>query len=108
MNEYRRPDEWQAQTDHEDRVRAVLDRAVHDGASLLAAMDLGEEATVVESWVNALWNGLRDNLSDERQEVAGLLQEDRLTAIGMLLYDRMNAEADELLDAVHNPEGTEQ
>jgi hypothetical protein len=103
MNPYRRPDEWQSQHDHDARIRAVLDQAVADGASLLAAMDLGEEATVVERWVNALWNGLRDGLSDERQEVAGLLQEDRLAAIAMLLHDRMNAEAAELLDAVEDP-----
>lgn len=103
MSHYRRPDEWQAQSQHEARVRAVLDQAVHDGASLLAAMDLGEEATVVERWVNALWNGLRAGLSDERPGRAGLHMEDRLTAIVMLLHARMDDEADELLRAVEEP-----
>lgn len=103
MNEYREPEEWQAQDEHEAGVRAVLDKAVHDGASLLVAMELDEPADVVEGWVDALWNGLRDNLSDDGEERAGLHMEDRLTAIAMLLHDRMDDEAAELLRAVEEP-----
>lgn len=104
MTEYRRPDEEQAQTEHDAQVRQVLERAVHDGASLLVAMDLGEPTDVVECWVNALWNGLRDNLSDDRPDRAGLKTEDRLLAIAILLQDRMQAEADAVLRAVRDPQ----
>jgi hypothetical protein len=103
MAEYRRPEEEQAQDEHGAEVREVLERAVHDGASLIVAMDLDEPSDVVDGWVDALWNGLRDNLSDERPARAGLRTEDRLAAIVMLLQDRMQAEADTILRSVREP-----
>jgi hypothetical protein len=97
---YRRPDEEQAQSQHEAEVREVLDQAVHDGASCMTAMLLGEPADVVNRWSDAVWDGLRDNLSDDRPSRAGQKIEDRLTAIVMLLTDRMRAEAAEILAGV--------
>lgn len=101
---YRRPDEELAQSQHEAEVREVLDQAVHDGASCLTAMLLGEPVEVVNRWSDAVWNGLRDNLSDDRPGRAGLKMEDRLTAIVMLLQDRMRAEAASVLAAVKDPQ----
>jgi len=98
MTEYRTPDEDRAQKEHDARVKAVLDKAVHDGASCKVAMTLGEPPEVVERWVNTIWDGLRDALSDDRPDLAGSLrQEDRLTAITLLLDERMTAEHDAIL-----------
>lgn len=92
MPEYRTPDEEQAQEQHEVRVHAVLDQAVRDGASLVAAMALDEPADVVELWIDRLWDGLRDNLVDGRPDRCGMRQDDRLKAIVLLLTDRMRDE----------------
>jgi hypothetical protein len=100
VSDYRTPEEERAQEEHEARIRAVLDRAVIDGGSLLAAMQLGEPAEVVEMWTNRLWNGLRDNLSDDRPGTETLLQEDRLAAIVLLLTDRIYAESESILRQV--------
>lgn len=105
MPEYRTSAEWDAQTKQENRVRAVLDQAVRDGGSMLAAMALGEPQDVVELWVDRLWNGLRDNLSDHRPapnpELRDRPDEDRLCAIALLLTERMNAESDPLLREIN-------
>lgn len=101
--EYRTPEELQAQEQQHARVRAVLDRAVHDGASFKLAAMFGEPPEVAERWVNTLWDGLRDNLSDDRPDMAGLRQEDRLTAIALLLDERINAEVDSVLRSVGGP-----
>jgi hypothetical protein len=103
MTKYRRPEEDQAQDEHEAELRAVLDQAVHDGASLVVSMTLGEPPEVVERWVNAFWNGLRDNLSDDRPARAGLKQEDRLGAIALLLKHRVQEEVDAVLGSVRDP-----
>jgi len=101
---YRTPDEVRAQHKHDTYVRGVLDQAVRDGASLVVAMLLDEPAEVVERWINALWDGLRDGLADERDRVGHhrLRMEDRLTAIVLLLHDRIQAEATQVLRAVRN------
>lgn len=91
--EYRTPDETRVQLAHQACVRAVLDQAVRDGGSLYAAMELGEPAAVVERWVDRLWDGLREGLSEGSRCQGGILLEDRLTAIALLLEDRMRAEA---------------
>lgn len=97
MTEYRTPKEDRDQLKHEARVRAVLDQAVRDGASLMAAMDLDEPPQVVERWINAVWNGLRKSLSDNHPGQAGARQEDRLMAIVVLLSERMSDEADAIM-----------
>jgi hypothetical protein len=94
---YREPEEELAQDELQARVRTVLDQAVRDCAFCLVAQELDEPAEVVERWVNALWNRLRDNLRDARPAVAGMCMDDRLTAIVLLLEDRMHAEARDLL-----------
>jgi hypothetical protein len=94
--ELRTPEENRHADEQDARIRAVLDQAVHDGASRKTAISLGEPAAVVETWVNALWNGLRDGLSDDHKHPT-LRVEDRLTAIVMLLEDRINAESGQLL-----------
>lgn len=75
----------QAARDAADRfeVRQILDQAAADGVSLVAAMQFGEPAEVVDMWVDRLWDGLRDNLDEER----------RLLALVMLLEPRMVAGA---------------
>lgn len=100
MPEYRTPEEEQASAEHDARIRKVLDRAIGDGVSCRLAMRMGEPPEVVERWVNTLWNGLRESLSDDRPDVAGLKQEDRLAAIVMLLRDRMDEEARAILQEV--------
>jgi hypothetical protein len=90
--EYRTPEEQEQQAEHEARVRGVLDQAVHNGASLMAAMAYGSPPEVVEHWVDALWDGLRDGLTDTRTPPGELTMEDRLTAIVLLLEDRIEAE----------------
>jgi hypothetical protein len=104
VNEYRTPAEQAAQAEHEERVRAVLDQAVRDGGSMFAAMALGEPKGVVEMWIDRLWDGLRDNLSDDlppaHPELTDRPDEDRLYAIVLLLTDRMNAEAEVVLRSI--------
>lgn len=99
MTEYRTPDEQQATDEQDARIRAVLDKAVHDGASCVIAMDLGEDPEVVEHWVDAYWNGLRDGLSGDADH-PGLRSEDALAAIDLLLEAHMRDEADKVLRAV--------
>jgi hypothetical protein len=100
MAEYRNPEEERATEEHNSYVEKVLDQAVKDGSSLVVAMRLGEPEEVVERWTNALWDGLRDNLRDDRRPIAGILREDRLAAIVVLLTDRMHEEADKVLRSV--------
>lgn len=102
MPEYRTPEEAQAQQAREARVRAVLDQAVADGVSCLVAIALGEPAGVVELWIDRFWDGLRDNLSDQHPDRilgdgSSAPEEDRLTAISLLLADRIHAGAEQLL-----------
>lgn len=104
MPEYRTPEEDQDQLEHQARVRAVLDQAVRDGASLMAAMDLDEPPQVVERWINAVWDGLRKSLSDNHPRQAGARQEDRLMAIVLLLTGRMSDEADAILHGIRDGE----
>jgi hypothetical protein len=100
--EYRTPDEVQFTDDQEARIRAVLDQAVHDGASCKLAMMFGDEPDVVERWVDAVWNGLRDGLADD-QDHPTLRAEDRLAAIVLLLDQRMDAEVASVLRSVGGP-----
>lgn len=96
MHEYRTPDE-RAETDaHNDRVRAVLNQAVRDGASLRIAIRLREPQEVVDYWIDRLWDGLRDNLSDDHP-AAMQRMEDRLSAIVLLLTDQIDEVADAAL-----------
>lgn len=97
MAKYRTPDEDRLQEEAEARIRDVLDQVVHNGASCKVAMILGEAPEVVERWVDALYDGLRASLSDDRPDQLGLRQEDRLAAIVLLLEERMTAEADAIL-----------
>lgn len=98
MAEYRTPDEEQAAIEQSRRVRAVLEQAVHDGASCMAAMDLGEPQDVVELWIDRVWDGLREGLVDE--PTGGNCNGDRLAAIVLLLQTRMRAGADMALREV--------
>jgi hypothetical protein len=101
---YRTPDEKLLQEMHRARVRTVLDAARADAASIVAAMVLGESTAVVNAWVDRLWNGLRDNLSDNHpaDPLSTLrVTEDRLLAIVMLLEDQARATARALV-AEHN------
>ncbi len=97
MNEYRTPQELAAQDAHTERIQAVLDRAVTDGASLYAAMVLDEPPAVVERWVDAFWDQLRADLSDARPDDGGLIQEDRLAAIAILLDEQIREQANRIL-----------
>lgn len=99
-SDYRTPDEEHATAEHDARVQAVLDQAVHDGVSLRMAVILGEPAQVVEQWIDRLWDGLREGLSEEPGDHPTLIQEDRLRAIVLLLQDRMEAGARALLAEV--------
>lgn len=110
MNEYRSPEENQLQDEDHERISAVLDQAVTDGASLFAAMKLEESQDVIELWVDRMWNGLRDGLVDGRErwpEAPLVPREDRLSAIVMLLEDRMWAESRKVLAAGGAPTGEE-
>lgn len=109
MSEYRTPEENVAETLYRARVQVVLDRAVQDGASVIIAQRLGEPADVVERWVNRVWDGLRDNLRDDRpRQVVGdrsRRYEDRLTAIVILLEQRALSKADEIMAGVRKAGG---
>jgi hypothetical protein len=102
VSEYRTPEEDQATAAQEVRVRLVLDRAVQDGASCIVAILLGEPADVVERWTNAIWDGLREGLSDANPHRGTLMIEDRLAAIVLLLEDRMNREAHKVIDSIRD------
>lgn len=95
MNEYRSPEEDRATAALYDRIRLVLDQAVRDGASLMAARELDEPAAVVELWIDRLWDGLRDALTDDE-----FGDEERLAAIVLLLTERMQVEAAAVLHGV--------
>lgn len=96
MSEYRTPDEDRASAELDDRIKAVLDQAVKDGGSLMAAIDLGEPAEVVEMWINRLYNGLRV-LEDDRETGNQLRGDERLRAIVLLLTDRIAVESASIL-----------
>lgn len=101
MSDYREPEEWQATYTEDARIEAVLDQAVRDGVSLRMAMRLREPAEVVERWVDALWDGLRGNLIDDRpDDGTGMYRDDRLRAIILLLTDRIDRDARAGLDAL--------
>lgn len=76
----------QAAEDHQ-RIAPILDRALADMTSCLAAMDLVEPDEVVEEWVDRVWNNLRRSLSPE----------DRLRAIVFLLTEAARQNAATLL-----------
>jgi hypothetical protein len=101
--EYRTPEEEQQSLSQRDRVQRVLDQAAKDAVSVLTAMELGEPEDVVDAWVNRLWDGLRDNLSDDNpDDPCSRLRadEDRLLAIIMLLEDAARREARAIVTAV--------
>lgn len=90
MSEYRTPEEDREQR---ARIRTILDQAVHDAASLKAAMALDEPQDVVDLWTDRTWDGLGAALSDH----------DRLGAILMLLDGRINVECRRILRSVRGP-----
>lgn len=100
MPEYRRPEEEQIKHEHDAYVQKILDQALRDGTSLMVAMRLGEPAQVVEHWINTLWDGLRDNLTDDRPDRGGLKQEDRLKAIVLLLQPQVAEAAQAILQGM--------
>jgi hypothetical protein len=79
-----------AQEDHDERRErsmVVVERAINDLASWKVAAATGLNDEVCEQWVNAVWDGLRDNLDPE----------DRLFAILGLINDTAQARARALL-----------
>jgi hypothetical protein len=96
MSEHRTPEETDAR---DDRIKAVLDQAVKDGGSLMAAIDLNEPADVVELWIDRLYDGLRDNLTDDVEDEVDqrLRGDERLRAIVLLLTERIAAESASIL-----------
>jgi len=100
MPEYETPAESLARQQQRDRVGKVLDQAIRDGVSLKVAMSLDEPPDVVMRWVDALWNGLRDGLSDDHDHPT-MRMEDRLTAITMLLEPRMDDQVATILRGLH-------
>ena len=93
MSEHRTPDET---TQRDDRIKAVLDQAVRDGGSLMAAVDLGEDQRVINLWIDRLYDGLRNSLIDDvddDQADGNLRGDERLRAIVLLLTERIGAEA---------------
>jgi hypothetical protein len=109
VSEYRTPEEDRAQLEQRERIKRALDKAVTDGASILVAMKLGESQAVVDRWVDALYDGLRDGLVDGRAAPhdCPLLarQHDRLAAIVLLLTDRIEREAADLLRGLRTAGG---
>ena len=93
MSEHRTPDET---TQRDDRIKAVLEQAVKDGGSLMAAVDLGEDQRVIDLWIDRLYDGLRNSLIDDvddDQADGNLRGDERLRAIVLLLTERIGAEA---------------
>jgi hypothetical protein len=108
--DHRTPDENMAEAAHRARVQLVLDQAVVDGTSLLTAITLGEPADVIERWVNTLWDGLRDGLSDDHPDDPDSLlraAEDRLLAIVLLLEPVIQAKALAVAEVPGNTVGAE-
>lgn len=98
MNEYRTPEEDKAVEEQYIRVARIIDRAVENGASLVAAMILGESQDVVERWTNALWDGLRTGLSGRAEHPRiRSRSEDVYAAVVLLIEDRIRARADAIL-----------
>lgn len=96
MSEHRTPEETD---ERDDRIKAVLDQAVKDGGSLMAAIDLGEPAEVVDLWIDRLYDGLRNNLLDDIDDETDerLRGDERLRAIVLLLTDRIAVESASIL-----------
>ena len=97
MSEHRTPDET---TQCDDRIKAVLDQAVKDGGSLMAAVDLREDQRVIDMWIDRLYDGLRNSLIDDvddDQADGNLRGDERLRAIVLLLTDRIYAESASIL-----------
>lgn len=84
----RTPEEARRDSEDKARVAAVIDRAVADLAAWRCADELDEPPAVCEQWVDAIWDGLRDNLSSE----------DRLLAIIQLIQPKADATAYRLLN----------
>lgn len=108
MPEYRTPEEDRAQDELNARIELILDQAVRDGASYMVAAELGEPENVVELWIDRIWNGLRDGLSDRHPQQAGMRlkpDEDRLAAIVFLLQERMTEESQRILTGLRSSGG---
>ena len=92
MTDYRTPEQEQATREQDARIQGVLDQAVRDGGSLMAAIQLDEPADVVEMWISRLYGGLRA-LEDDRPCDFNLRNDEPLRAIVLLLTDRITEEA---------------
>ncbi len=78
MSDYRTPEEDRAAEELDARIEAAFDQAVTDGASMFAAIALGEPAKVVEHWIDQTYDNLRDSLGDEMPRAIILLLEQRM------------------------------
>lgn len=85
---YRTPEQLADDEADWQRINALLERAVSNSASALAAAHYGEPQETVDHWIDAVWNELRNELSPE----------DRLYAIIRLLAPRARAACRRLLE----------
>lgn len=88
LNDYRTPEEIAEDNREWLHIRSVLADAAEAGASLYAAMRLGEPQDVIELWTDRMWNGVRDSLDHEQL----------VTAVLELLSAAMWAKADRLTE----------
>lgn len=84
---YRTREEIEKARTGDKHVRAVIEAAVADAASVITAMEMDESPETVDLLVNNLYNGLRaelvDGVEDDGSPHYG--HEDRLRAIVLLL-----------------------
>lgn len=92
MTDYRTPDEHAQQDAERYRVRRVVAAARRAATSLFVAMRLDEPEETIALWTDRVWDGLRDNMSDE----------DRLLAIIMLIEGEADSAAQRELRALDN------
>jgi hypothetical protein len=103
QDNYRTEAEIQASTAQEARVSAVLAQAVQDAVSGVLAVRLGESQAVVEHWVDAAWEGLRNGLPANNSSHPALCVDDRLAAVMLLLGDRINAGVELAMSVFQEP-----
>lgn len=86
----RTPQERAANRASEVEINAVIAQAVENYASWIVSDTTDLDPATCENWINTIWNTLREALTPEQ----------RLRAILLLIHDRADARARDILSSL--------